>query len=207
MIITELAERSAVPPATIKYYVREGLLPPGRRVSQKSTEYTEEHLQRLRLVRAMLEVGKLSTSSVLDVLAALDSPGLDIIYALEAAQRALTRSVVTSTSEPSTEALHRIDAVAERAGWGDCADNIGRGIAARAIDAAEMAGVHLEDDYLDSYATGANTIAQADMGALQGLPDRSSIVHVMVIGTVLGDPLSAGLRRIAQEHYANLGSH
>ena len=30
MLVSELAERAEVPVATVKYYLREGLLPPGR---------------------------------------------------------------------------------------------------------------------------------------------------------------------------------
>ena len=33
MRLAELSERSGVPTATIKYYLREGLLPPGRQVN------------------------------------------------------------------------------------------------------------------------------------------------------------------------------
>ncbi len=203
MMITELAERSGLPSATIKYYVRDGLLPMGERISGKRTEYTESHLRRLRLVRALLEVGKLSTASVIEVLTALDAPELDITYAFESAQRALTRSVVAVTGEPSADSLARIDAVSDRAGWAYSSGNIGRVIAAQVIDAAEGAEVHLDDDHLDAYAAAANAVAAADIAALRDLPDRNSAARVMVIGTVLGDPLSAGLRRIAQTHHAN----
>ena len=202
-MIVELAERSGVPAATIKYYVRDGVLPPGERISGKRTEYSESHLRRLRLVRTLLEVGKLSTASVLDVLTALDAPGLDITYAFEIAQRALTRSVVATAGEPSADALARVDAVSERAGWAYSSGNIGRAIAAQVIDASAGSGLYLDDEHLDAYAAAADTVAAADMAALRDIADRSSAAEVMVIGTVLGDPLSAGLRRIAQTHYAN----
>ncbi len=38
MRITELAETTGVPPATVKYYVREGLLPAGTRVRDNRTD-------------------------------------------------------------------------------------------------------------------------------------------------------------------------
>lgn len=203
MRITELVERSGVPAETIKYYVRDGLLPAGERRSAKHTEYSEGHLNRLRLVRAMLEVGNLSTASILEILAALDAPELDIVYAFEIAQRSLARAAVTATSEPSVRAMGRVDALVERAGWSDCSNNVGRGIVARVLDAAEASGLDLDDDYLDEYAAAATVIAAADVAALRELPDRSTRAHVMIVGTVLGDPLSAGLRRIAQEHLSN----
>ncbi|MFI8354714.1 MerR family transcriptional regulator [Streptomyces cyaneofuscatus] len=54
MRLAELSERSGVPTATVKYYLREGLLPAGRRVSATQAEYDEGHLRRLRLVRAQV---------------------------------------------------------------------------------------------------------------------------------------------------------
>ena len=57
MRLAELSERSGVSTATIKYYLREGLLPPGRQINATTAEYDEEHLRRLRLVRAMIQVG------------------------------------------------------------------------------------------------------------------------------------------------------
>nr|MDT0525976.1 MerR family DNA-binding transcriptional regulator [Streptomyces sp. DSM 41633] len=38
MRLAELSERSGVPTATIKYYLREGLLPAGRRISATQAE-------------------------------------------------------------------------------------------------------------------------------------------------------------------------
>ncbi|MFD1542792.1 MerR family transcriptional regulator [Nonomuraea guangzhouensis] len=60
-----------MPIATIKFYRREGLLPPGRHVSANQVEYETSHLHRLRLIRALAEVGGLTLPSVR---ALLDSP-------------------------------------------------------------------------------------------------------------------------------------
>lgn len=203
MLISELVERTATPAATIKYYVREGLLPAGERIGGNRTLYGEEHERRLRLIRAMLEVGKLSIASVRNVLAALDEPDAPLAHTFDVAQQALSRSAVPDVAEPSAEALARVDAVAARAGWGDCDDNIGREIAARVIDAFANAGFPLPDDYLDRYAAAARIHAEADLGAVRALPDPSRMTELMVVGTVLGDSLSLGLRRIAQAVVTN----
>jgi DNA-binding transcriptional MerR regulator len=201
VIISELAERSGTPAATIKFYVREGLLPAGERVGGNRTEYTEAHEHRLRLIRAMLEVGKLSIGSIGQVLAALDRPDAPIAETFEVAQRALARSTASDVSAPSARALERVDDLIDRAGWAsDCHDNVGRGIAARAVDAFANAGYDLPDSYLDGYADAALRVAEADLTAVGGLADPSDMAELMVVGTVLGDTLSLGLRRIAQAH-------
>lgn len=45
MRLAELSERSGVSTATIKYYLREGLLAPGRQINATTAEYDEEHLR------------------------------------------------------------------------------------------------------------------------------------------------------------------
>lgn len=45
MRLAELSRRSGVSTATIKYYLREGLLPPGRQVNPTTAEYDDGHLQ------------------------------------------------------------------------------------------------------------------------------------------------------------------
>ncbi|RIJ10311.1 hypothetical protein DZF93_15775, partial [Clavibacter michiganensis subsp. insidiosus] len=40
--------------------------------------------------------------------------------------------------------------------------------------------------------------ADADLAAVRARPDRTAMAELMVVGTVLGDQLAAGLRRIAQ---------
>ncbi|WP_345763600.1 MerR family transcriptional regulator [Diaminobutyricibacter sp. McL0608] len=200
MVITELAELSGTPAATIKYYVREGLLPAGERVGGNRTEYDESHAHRLRLIRAMLEVGKLSIGAISSVLTALDDPDAPIAHTFDIAQRALSRDTVSGISEGSDAALARIDGVIDRAGWGDCGDNPGREIAARVVDAFDRAGYPLPDSYLDAYASAAQQVAEADLGAVGELADPTDMAELMVVGTVLGDTLAAGLRRIAQAY-------
>ena len=203
MVISELAERSNTAPATIKYYVREGLLPAGERVGGNRTLYGEEHERRLRLIRAMLEVGKLSIASVKSVLDALDEPGAPVAHAFDAAQQAVSRAAVPDVAEATAASLDRVDALIARAGWAGCEDNIGREIAARVIDAFDNAGFPLPDDYLDRYAAAARLEAEADLATVATLPDPSRMTELVVVGTVLGDTLALGLRRMAQAVVTN----
>ncbi|NQX36809.1 MerR family transcriptional regulator [Herbiconiux sp. VKM Ac-2851] len=200
MLISALADLSGTPAATIKYYVREGLLPAGAREGGNRTSYDDTHLHRLRLIRALLEVGKLSIGSVSAVLEALDDEERPIAETFETAQNALSRDAVPGVSEPGAESFERADGVIERAGWAHCGDNVGRRIVAQTIDAFAKAGHPLTDDYLDRYAEAAATVASADLDAVGAVADRADRTELMVVGTVLGDTLSLGLRRIAQAH-------
>jgi DNA-binding transcriptional MerR regulator len=70
--ISGLWEQSGVTVATIKFYLREGLLPPGVPTGRNQAEYDDTHLERLRLIRILTSVGRLTLSEVRDILATLD---------------------------------------------------------------------------------------------------------------------------------------
>ena len=74
MRISELSRVSGVPVATIKFYLREGLVPEGVRTSPNQAQYDDAHVQRLRLVRALVGVGGLSLAATKNVLGHIDEP-------------------------------------------------------------------------------------------------------------------------------------
>ena len=74
--MSELADASGVSAATIKHYLREGLLPPGEAVGATKAQYDESHVRRLRLVRALTEVAGMRLDDVRRVLDAIDDEGL-----------------------------------------------------------------------------------------------------------------------------------
>lgn len=91
MRLSELSEESGVSTATIKYYLREGLLPPGHRVHATRASYDASHLRRLRLVRALIQVGKIPVATAREILAAVDDDSLGLTMRLGAALWALPR--------------------------------------------------------------------------------------------------------------------
>ena len=72
MLVSELAERADVPLATVKYYLREGLLPAGETTGPRRAEYGDLHLRRLRVLRLLREVGGVPVTSLRQVADALD---------------------------------------------------------------------------------------------------------------------------------------
>ncbi len=53
--ISELAEAAAVPVATVRHYLREGLLPEGRKTSRNMAYYPPELVDRIRLIKLLQE--------------------------------------------------------------------------------------------------------------------------------------------------------
>lgn len=73
MRISELSAVSSVPVATIKYYLRERLLPEGRRSSATQATYGDAHVARLAVIRALVDSG-VGIAGVRKVIAVLDDP-------------------------------------------------------------------------------------------------------------------------------------
>ena len=104
MRISELAEVTGVPVPTIKYYLREGLLPPGRKVSDRLSEYDEQHARRLGLLRILRVIGDLPVEKLRAVvdgqchearpLAPACRRPMDVVDRLVLAQRPVRRAVL-----------------------------------------------------------------------------------------------------------------
>ncbi|BDI23335.1 MerR family transcriptional regulator [Herbiconiux sp. L3-i23] len=197
MRITELSAASGVAAPTIKYYVREGLLHDGERLSGNRTDYDESHVRRVRLIRALLETGGLSVAATKSVIAELDSRS-PLANTFEVAQHALSRSA-TGTATPSEDATDRIRAVTASLGWRTSESNPGTDLAARVLDGFAAIDFVPSESYLRAYADAGALAARADLEALTTRTDPDAIAELMVVGTVLGDALAAGLRRLAQE--------
>jgi DNA-binding transcriptional MerR regulator len=72
MRLAELSRRSGVPRSSIKFYLREGILPAGEPLGRNQARYGPLHLERLALVRALREVAGLPLEVIARVTADLD---------------------------------------------------------------------------------------------------------------------------------------
>ena len=99
MWISELARRSDLPVPTIKYYLREGLLHPGKAVGVTKAQYDEGHVRRLRLVRALTEVAGMRLDDVRRVLDAIDDESLSWHEAIGSAHTRLAPPVNATGTE------------------------------------------------------------------------------------------------------------
>lgn len=198
MKISEAAQAGGVSVSTFKYYLREGLVPAGIRLSGNQTAYDEPHVLRVRLVRALLETGGLSIGAAKAVVATLDAHDDSLAFTFEAAQHALG-AISPSLTPPSDESRQSIEDLAAAEGWQATAENPGFDSAARVLDGFAVIGFRPTPDYLQAYAAAAASIARADVAALQTRDSPELIAELMVVGTVLGDALVAGLRRLAHE--------
>ncbi|NUS12559.1 MAG: MerR family transcriptional regulator [Streptomyces sp.] len=215
MRISELSSRSGVPIATIKYYIREGLLPAGRPVAANQADYDEDHLRRLRLVRALVAVRGLPVSTAADVLAVLGGQGDgagdgdgDGEGDGEGVHRTLGRvlgamDTARARDHAASEAgLAEVRRLVAAMGWRVHPRSAAVDALARALDALDQLGVRIDTGALLPYARLAERTAEVDLDLLAAAPASSDLAEHAVLLTVLLDPALLVLRRLAQEHHS-----
>ncbi|QEV20459.1 MerR family transcriptional regulator [Streptomyces alboniger] len=211
MRLAELSRRSGVPTATIKYYLREGLLPPGRRVTATQAEYDDAHLKRLRLVRALIQVGRVPIASAREVLTALEDESLDHNSRLGTAVWALPHGpepAEDESAQESQEAARRtVDALLARLDWEFAQEYGDESPAYRmlvtAVGTMARLGYPCAVDDLAPYAHAAQQLAVADLDLIERFDSPDEQLEAAVALTVLYEPVLLGLRRIAQTEESN----
>ncbi|WP_405164309.1 MerR family transcriptional regulator [Nocardia sp. NBC_01499] len=202
MKLSELSERSDVPIASIKFYRREGLLPPGRALGATTAEYDEDHLRRLKLIRALIRFGGLSVAAVRDVLAALEEPQ----------NPARVRGVVDyalPTDLPETDPRTVDDdhsvwtaEVIERMGWDISEMSPHRQALDERMRVLRRLDMDIGVEELLPYARLAEQIAELDDTHLNWPGDSVTVAERVVVFSVLFGPVLPLLRRLAHENRA-----
>ncbi|MFC7448843.1 MerR family transcriptional regulator [Rhodococcus daqingensis] len=199
MRIGELSARSGISTPTIKYYVREGLLHPGERSGPNQVAYGEDHLHRLKLVRALIEVGGLSVADTRTVVDLINSPERGTFEAVGKAQYAMTPAAPAPAPAAPPESLDEVDRLLTRWGWQVKEGNPARETAAAAIATLRRMGQERLLERIDTYAKAAAEVATTDVEAMLALGDRESMSEAVVVWTMVGDQLMSALRRLASE--------
>lgn len=196
MKLGQLSAAADVPVATTKFYLREGLLHPGRRVSATQAEYGPDHLDRLRLIRALVDGAGIPLAGVRRVLDAIEKPPASRHDLLGEAQMAIDGPA------PDVVVGDATLRAADRSGWTACSPDALAHLQA-ALDTAARAGFDLSEDRLVAYGEAMTAVAVTDVDGLEADPEAvtagGALRHVAV-GTVVTDPVLIALRRLAQQH-------
>jgi DNA-binding transcriptional MerR regulator len=202
MRVAELSRRTGVPVPTIKYYLREALLPPGERTSPNQARYGDNHVQRLRMIRALVEVGGLSIAAVKEVLRAVDSPDKPVFNVLGAVQGSLESPKPDPDGESWQAARDRVAELIESRGWHAKVDSPpGEALVAALVSLHELGQDDLAD-MIDDYASACEVLARSELAYVDRRKDIEGLVESMVIGTVFGDVILAAIRRLAHQDAA-----
>lgn len=207
--MAELSRRSGVPVATIKYYQREGLLPPGTPTAATRAAYDEVHLRRLGLIRTLLEIGGVPIAVIGRILAAVDDQSVSLHDMLGTVQYSLGPHLAPpADGDAGWQAASRyVDDLIGELGWEVSPHAPARALLAGALAALHRAGAAPPGSGLRHYAELLGALAAEEVASLEvsspagapGETDRVALSEAAVAGIVLFERVIIALRRLAQE--------
>lgn len=201
MRLAELSRRSGLSTATIKYYLRVELLPPGTTESSTWATYDESHLRRLRLVRALTDVAGMTLEEVRGVVEAIEASD-SAHQARGAVQWPLSPM---PKAEPSAASLARVDQLLDRHGWAVAEHSPHRRSLAVALDTLAELDFAATDEVLDTYAEALVPVAEVEVSTVAAEAEPVIAAERLVIGTLLYEPVLLTIRRMAHEAVSGRG--
>ncbi|MFE3786242.1 MerR family transcriptional regulator [Streptomyces goshikiensis] len=205
MKISELSRRTGVPVASIKYFLRQELLPAGRATAATLAEYGDEHVQRLRLIKALTALGGLSIAATRNVLAAIDQADSSegalgaVSYALPVPVAAQSAAGDEEEAEADTTAGAEVAELLAALDW----QAPGTSPHVQGLTTALMELRRLDARYapgeLAAYARLAESVARLDLERAAGVDDPVALAERAVIVFAICAPVFELLRRLAQE--------
>ena len=112
--ISELAERSDVPVATVRHYLREGLLPEPVKTSRNMAYYPPEFVDRIKLIKQLQEERFMPLRVIRDLLEREDAAPERLRAMIELEDRILERAVVEARERvPVREVAERYEVPVE----------------------------------------------------------------------------------------------
>lgn len=200
MKISELSDRSGLTVQTIKFYIREGLLPKGASASATRAEYDERHLERLRLIRALREVGDLPIAAIKRIVRAVDDEDVGLHELFGTTQYAIGPHVIPPSDDPHWRAARQdVDALIGELGWQVTKEAPARDMLAQTFVALRRLGFPVTLADLRPYVEAAVAIGEHEAKRLPEGTPRGRAVHSMLVSTVLYEQVLIALHRLAQE--------
>jgi len=199
--ISELSRQTGVPVPTIKFYLREGLLPAGTPTGRNQATYDAEHERRILIIRTLISFAHFDLASARSLLAAIYDDQLSLPDVYEVADRArFPGDSALDQAGVIEQARADVDDFIGRQGWTTSADAPGRNRLAQVVAALRQLGCQHAMDLFIPYAEAADRLADEELGLIPvdaEADDRAAAVT----RTILLDVAIAAMRGIAHEHH------
>jgi DNA-binding transcriptional MerR regulator len=203
MRMSDLSRQTGVPVPTIKFYLRERLLPPGEPAGRNQAIYGEAHLRRLWLVRAFTTIGQLDLTSVRTLLAAIESQMLSLPGLFDVVNRTMLPQLDPRPAEATAlgSARKDVEGLIDEYGWRVDPDAPVAIHLAQVLAALRRLGCDCEMDFFAAYAKAAEQLIMLELDMLS--PERPDHAAAVARSVLLEVALCA-MRRMAQEHHLAL---
>jgi DNA-binding transcriptional MerR regulator len=190
--LKELSQTSGVSVASIKFYLRADLLKPGNPGTANRAEYTQEHLDRLEMIRLLRQVVGLGLDKIKTLTAAIDNPDVDVLNLLGLTQATVLGLPVEAVPD------HRWTTELMSGGrWLD-APSSARSSLNELFGQMEEFGMAPDPSVLSAYAAAVDQVAALDIGHVEEQSTRDRMVRTVAVGTFLYSKLLLRMLALAQ---------
>jgi DNA-binding transcriptional MerR regulator len=180
MKLSALADRTGVPTPTIKFWLREGLVPRAPLKNERTAVYGPEHVERVVLIKVLREEFDAPLSSIRQLTGAIDA-GERIDLVLERCQSIATAAwLAEAPSAPDARHHASVDALCEQVGW-PILPTLARDQLAVTLGSVERLGLPFTAEYLARCARALEPVATADLDTVT----RDGSVDVIATSTLL----------------------
>jgi DNA-binding transcriptional MerR regulator len=206
--VSALSTRSKVSLATIKFYLRQGVLQPGDLSRPSRAYYDEGHLTRLRLIGILRDVGKLPVKRIRDVVKVIDRTPSVSLESLGEAMSALAKGALSKETAPVRRAKKEVRELLEREGLNVAPDSPMVNELAHALAGMRRAAeMDVPIDALNPYVQPMNVVASLDFRSMLTFMAHEKMGHsetlgYAVVGTLAWEPVLLALRKVLHEHHA-----
>lgn len=195
MRLARLSEVSGTSPASIKFYLRTGLLHPGAVINPTRADYDDGHVRRLRLIQGLRSTVGLGLEDIRRITDAL--PGAEDAPAERLALLATVQSVVLRLDGAAGAASAGGDALVRAMAWPDETSEA-RGAVDRHLAVMDAAGVGVGAEVLEAYGRAADAIADVQLAATDLQDSVEDVVLTAAVGIHLHNQLILKIIALAQ---------
>lgn len=199
MQLNELSRQSGVSPASIKYYLREGLLPAGESVHATRAEYSARHLERLQLIQALRRIVGLNITQIRGLVKMADDgvPRLDLLAAVQR----VVLNLESYTTAGGGDAAAATDVVVRLRGWPDAPSDARNALAAQLELMADLK-IPVSEDVLETYSKAMDAVAGLDIAATTAPESTDELILTAAVGMHTHSQLLLKLLALAQASHA-----
>lgn len=199
MQLKELSGQTGVSPASIKYYLREGLLPAGETVHATRAQYSARHVERLELIQALRRIVGLNIEQIRGLLKMADDgvPRLALLAAVQRVVLDLDTPAANGGDVPASAA----DAVVRLRNWPDYPSDARNALNAH-LELMKSLNVPVSGDVLDTYSKAMDDVAGLDIAATTGPGSVDQLILTAAVGMHMHSQLLLKLLALAQASHA-----
>lgn len=195
----EYEQRGDVSPASIKYHLREGLLPSGDAIHATRAEYSARHLDRLQLIQALRRIVGLNIRQIGGLLEMADDgvPRLDLLAAVQRVVLHLDNYTPASGGVSGAAA----DAVVRLRGWPDAPSDARNALNAH-FELMASLGIPVSAELLETYSRAMDEVASLDIAATTAPESIDQLILTAAVGMHTHSQLLLKLLALAQASHA-----